>query len=77
LTLCRSEYLLLHVREILRHVFGNSFSSRREKTLSVEPELAAQRSGRVRLADRIDRFTFAVQITRSTMDRNTLWLPGS
>jgi len=59
---------------ILRHVFGDSFSSRRQKALSAEPKLAAQLSGRVRLADRIDGFTLPGRERRHVHQPDDLWI---
>ena len=47
----------LELRKILRDLFRSAFSSSNYKALHVEPESAAQGSGRVRLANRIDGFT--------------------
>ena len=44
------------------------------ETSSVGPELAAQRSGRVRLADRIDRFTFPRRERRHVDQPDNLWV---
>src|SRR6266446_5321699 len=73
-TLCRRQQLLLVVWQILGEVFCNSLWGHRQKTFSIRPDFAAQRSRRKRFGDRSNGLTIRRRERSHINQPNHLWI---